>query len=342
MTRRIVSSVALRLLLVVALITAVLMAWPHSEREHRTGSATIANEADAEPGVVQEPRRDSARTLPRSLAKPASEPVDEPAPPGDGSLWASNVLALREAAEGGDPAAAIQLFEESHACWLYHEVLELAVPAMLADDRVFQSASSDAEDFDREEAELHRLQRIIEAAAPLCAGSDARNVAILFQKSLFRAAALVHLPAQSCYLSGPKVPRWASAEYSDALVDEYLAYAPIFAENVLHQGEWSATQHLVYRLVASDPFSAPSRLDQLPLPDPYLTWRAARLAYYRTKPEQLPFITQMLDVIADRYQLSDADQQRADQWAQHMYDTQYSGLPSLEDLQNTPSCPDVP
>ncbi|MEZ5464006.1 MAG: hypothetical protein R3F22_02015 [Lysobacteraceae bacterium] len=325
----------------VALCTVATVFWQYLNGSDHTRPVLVAVADDTADEVVAIPHGDAFRKQIVRQSVPARGQHNDADSLDDGSVLAAHVRAFGRYADDGDLAAAVQIFEESYECWLYHEILEIAAPAMLADDRVFESASSDAEDFDREEAELRRLQRIIEAATPLCAGSDAREVAVLFQKSLFRAARQGHLPAQSCYVSGPKVPRWASAEYSNALIDEYLQHAPNFANNVLEHAEpWAGVWNAAFRLIASPPFH-PSRLDDLPLPDPIHAWRAVRLNYYRTKPEQQPFVTYLLDEIADRYDLSERDTLVADQWAKNLFEQHYSSLPPIEDVERMYSCPQV-
>lgn len=323
------ATIIVAILGIVSILTYVVL------KQGKPEASTITAETSAH-SVAQLPLSDAPSPHP---VKPSSHPPADETVMDEGSVLASHAKDLQASADNGDLAAAIQLFEESHECWLYHKILKEAAPAALADNRVLESGSSDADDFDQEDAELGRLQHIIDTATPLCAGSDASQVEMLFETSLLRAAKQGHIPAQSCFLSGPKIPRSASADHARAIVDEYMQYAPVFAGNVLENGgEWPAVRRVAHRLVASPPMH-PSQMDEIPLPDPLLAWRAVRLNFYRTRPEQQQLMIRLLDGIADRYDLSELELQIADQWAQSAFDTNFADQPPLEDVENTYSCP---
>ena len=336
MTRRIAWRVAVSVLL---LVLAAVLASRYLVLQD-SGKTPVPSANDAIDVLASSKPDDTSRESGLvERAEPVTPSRDQASPPSDDSIWASNVQALAQAAERGDLAASIQLYKESSECRHYHAALQGAA-ARLGDSRLLEADWATAADFEQAADELDDMQAILETASALCAGSDAVHVDAAFQKYLLLAAQQGHVEAQSCYLVGLHFLDPMDAEREQARIDEYLREAPVFSSNALARADWPSVQLLAYRLISAPP-EPTTRMDQMPLPDPYLTWRAVRLNYYRASPDQQAYVTDLLDRIAARYGLSELDQQVGDQWAQARYDERYAGRPNLLDMENTSACPDV-
>ncbi|MEZ5464007.1 MAG: hypothetical protein R3F22_02020 [Lysobacteraceae bacterium] len=336
MRHRITSRMAISML---ALLVVFALAWyflaPDGDDKASLPANGSGNNAPTTPDA------DSGRQ-PRSLVdqtEVATRLQNQRSGPFDDSVWASNVQALAQVAERGDLAVSIRLFKESAECRHYHAALQGAV-ARLGDSRLLEADWATAADFEQAADELDEMQGILETASALCAGSDADHVDAAFQDYLLLAAQQGHVEAQSCYLVGLHFLGPMDADREQARIDQYLQQAPVFSSNALAHANWSAVRQLAYRLIAAPP-EPTTRMDQMPLPDPFLTWRAVRLNYYRARPEEQAYVSDLLDRIANRYGLSELDRQVADQWAQARFDQRYAGQPPLEDMENTPGCPDL-
>lgn len=316
------------------ILATVAVLYPGNQSNSEKDSSDRSTPVPSTPGTAS---RLSGKpvVLEQTAAIQAADPT-LPLDPGGTSAWASHVVNLRDLADSGDLAAGIQLFEESFDCRLYHSTLK-EIPIALKDRRAIDSTHPSTVLLERDATELLRLQKILEDTASLCEGSNPDLVEQVFQVSRLRAAKQGYQTAQSCYVGRPSFPSRVSPAQLRKLRDEYVHYAPIFTKIGLERGDWPIATTATFQLIASG-VSHPSWQDKMPPPDPYLTWRAVRLNYYRTKPEQQDYVLHLLKQIEEKSGLTDRQMQQGDAWAREMYDTKYARLPPLDDVENVQDC----
>ena len=203
----------------------------------------------------------------------------------DSSEWARRVAARRGA---NDLESVTRTFKEANDCLLYHGVLH-ELDVVLNDERLGDLSEETAKTLSDLDATSSKQVEIARQTETLCMGSNQEAAARVYADALLNAALLGSPDAESCFVMAGHHPPTEEGRRSTAVQrffkERYMKYAPGFMRNALERGDPYAANLALYRYVAS-PSGHSSAQDSLPKTDPYLTWRAARLASLRSTPEQ--------------------------------------------------------
>ncbi len=252
----------------------------------------------------------------------------------------SSEWARRLAVKGGtnNLASASEAFRESRHCVLYYAALR-EIASELNDERLDDISGESLATLEDADATTRRYLLIVNQTKALCAGSDQRAVENVYIEAILKAALLGDPDAEGCFvLSGATTifEDERSAESVAALEDRYLKYAPIFMQKALERADPYVAARALYQYTASPPVH-PSKLDNLPRADPYLTWRAARLALLRATPEHRARMERRLEALQQQHVLQPDAIKNADDWARATYERDFAGQSAL-DLDSEAPC----
>lgn len=181
------------------------------------------------------------------------------------------------------------------------------------------------------------IRSVMGRARALCAGSDRGSVERAYHDAMLDAALLGDPAAQACFVAGgPQIQTWESSGYSISLRERYLENAPALTQAALERADPHVAWYALFRFVASPP-THPSAYDDMPLPDAFLTWRAARLASLRATPELQSTFERLLAEMAQQEFIGADDIERADAWARARYGQEFAGQPPV-DFNNPGPC----
>lgn len=273
-----------------------------------------------------------------------AEPTRSPANAGtvvsqeqDPRAWSRRVAARKNL---NDANAITETFKESSDCLLYH-VARQELKAILKDERLDDLSNETLTTLENLDATSSKYLSIVRETEALCVGSDRQALAELYADALLKSALLGNADAQSCFVLNPPLET-TSGQSLESFEDSYLKYAPLFTHNALERGDPYVAARALYRYVAS-PGAHPSRLDDMQRADPYMTWRAARLASLRALPEQRVRLETRLALFQEQNLLRPDQIDRADAWAKATYEREFAGKPPINLDSHTPcySSPDL-
>jgi len=241
---------------------------------------------------------------------------------------------------GNDAEVATRGFKAANDCLLYHSARN-ELNSILGDERLVDLSSETPATLKDLDATTSRYLAIVRETERYCIGSNREELAQAYSDAIFEAALSGSPDAESCFVTSNVSPLEipGAIEYR-RLEDRYIEYAPIFTENALERFDPYVAERVLYRYTAS-PGSHPSRLDHMPKPDPYLTWQMARLASLRALPEQRARIEKMLVQFEEQHSLEAGQIDRADAWAQAVYEREFSARPPV-DLDRQVPCYSTP
>lgn len=260
----------------------------------------------------------------------------------DTSEWARRVAARKGA---NDLESVTRTFKEANDCLLYHGILH-ELNAVLNDERLGDLSHESGETLKSLDATSSRQLEIARRTEALCTGSNQEAAARVYADALLKAALLGSPDAESCFVvagyHAPTEEGRKSAAVQRFFKERYIKHASSFMQNALERGDPYVASEALYRYIAS-PSGHPSAQDSLPEPDIYLTWRAARLASLRSTPEQRTRLESYLSMLEEQDLLPKADIQRADAWANAIYQRDFSGQPNVNPQSWVPcySSPDL-
>lgn len=249
----------------------------------------------------------------------------------DTSMWARR---LAERGGRSDLEAWIETFEEALQCLLYHEALEAfsleqKTPNFQNLDEIGLKFLQDLDQF------YMRMQSNMDRTKDLCAGSDASSVFLRYHEAWLIAALSGDPVAQRCFINAGFNSRYREdPSYKGLLALQYRQYAPNLVQAGLERADPYIAWLAMYRFIAL-PNDQPN--DDVPLPDPYLTWRATRLVSLRSTPEVQASYDSALALMEESGLISAHDIERADAWAANTYARDYFGQPPI-DLQMDEIC----
>lgn len=241
----------------------------------------------------------------------ASIAADKPIGPQSAKVSASDVQAL------------VSSFKESSDCLLYHSARQ-ELEYFLSDERLDDLSGRSLEALEGIDATSRKYISILRQTEASCADSDQAALALVYADAVLKAALLGDADAQSCFVIGgsPPLPKGAAA--GESWEDLYLRHAPAFTEHALQRADPYVAARALYRHIAS-PSLHPSKMDELKLADPYLTYRAARLASLRALPAQRTRLEEGLVVLKGLNLFGPELIERADDWASAAYTRDYAG-----------------
>ena len=257
----------------------------------------------------------------------------------DSSEWARRHAIRKSAA---DVESVTRAFKEASDCLLYH-VARHELRIFSTDERLADLSNEMLATLESIDAASSRYLSIARQTEAFCIGSDREVLARVYSDAILEAALLGNPDAESCFVISSISPLETIAPASwEVLENRYLKYAPIFTQNALERGDPYVARMALYRHVASLGVH-PSRLDDLQKPDPYLTWKMARLASLRALPEQRMILEDWLVRFEEQNLLKSDDIRRADAWARAAYERQFAGQPPIDLNSQVPcySSPDL-
>lgn len=241
-----------------------------------------------------------------------------------------------------DIEGVTRAFKEARDCLAYHAVRE-ELSTVLNDERLQDLSSESLASLERIDATTSRQLSIARLAERSCIGSDKKTLAEVYVDAIFKAALQGSPDAESCYVITGVSSIEAGSSLSLKLLEErYLKHAPAFTRNALERGDPYVAAYSLYRYSASEAMH-PSRLDEVAKPDPYLTWRAARLASLRALPDQRMQLEHGLERFRQQNLLQPDEIERADAWAKATYRREFAGRPPIDLNSHVPchSSPDL-
>lgn len=270
----------------------------------------------------------SNSTTPQSKWPPPNHQVQMRNPTAtDHSEWA---LRLKSRDSANDLESITTTFKEAKECLLYHTALNEII-SDLNDNRLDDLSNETLESLKHIDATSEKYLLLFRRTQSLCADSDQKTVATVYTNSVIKAALMGSKDAETCFvISNPNPTRNnISAKEEEILNERYLRYAPTFARNALERGDPYVAVKSLYQYIAS-PSTHHSGMDTLPLADPYLTWRAARLASFRVTPEQRTRIEGDLTTFEKKHLLQQSDIKQADEWAKNTFYRYFSKTPPID------------
>lgn len=240
-----------------------------------------------------------------------------------------------------DVELVTRTFKEASDCLLYHSARH-ELDAILNDERLDDLSKETLATLQNLDATSSRYLSIARRTETACSGSDRDALAQVYTDAIFKAALLGNPDAESCFVISPSQLRTTSAAVSESIEERYLKYAPFFTQKALERGDPYIAARALYRYVAS-PGVHPTRRDDMQKADPYLTWRAARLASLRAVPEQRVRLERLLALLKEQNLLQPDEIKRAEDWARDTYEREFSGQPPINLDSHSPcySSPDL-
>lgn len=252
--------------------------------------------------------------------------------------FTSGAVASTDASEGvrrqktqknaNDVESLARAFKEANDCLLYH-VARHELNIILTDDRLQDLSNETLKTLENIDAASSRYLSIARQTEAFCMGSNQEALADVYIDSILKAALLGDPDAESCFVIGNVSPlEKTTAESLEFLENRYLKYAPVFTRKALERADPYVAENALYRYIRF-PIVHPSRLDNLQKADPFLTWRAARLASLRALPEQRVRLESGLALFKEQNLLRPDDIKRADAWARAVYEQEFAGQPPI-------------
>lgn len=242
------------------------------------------------------------------------------------SEWARRMTARSNA---DDLESMTETFKESGNCLYY-----------------FIARSSANKSYAEEGATPERKllwQSVLEQTEALCRGSDEETVARAFMVSVLEAAKKGNADAQSCFVilgdNFPSVNYEMRARYGKYLQARYIEHGPAIIQSALERGDPYVAYMLIYRHLPSGFIVDNPRVEEMiPPPDPYLTYRAAQLALYRTPPEfsSHKSLENNLNKFVELEILPDDKIVRAEDWAKTTYAHEFAHTLPIDPSKQTP------
>lgn len=245
---------------------------------------------------------------------------------GDVSQRPSERARHREATRGsGDLDSTVLTFKQATDCLAYHEAVS-EVRSLLKDERLEDLSNETLETLRAMDTASARNVSLVERLEQFCKGSDKSQLARVFSNAVFDAALKGNPDAQACFLLMGPSPWQGSGPISGgtAEIRRHSQYAPEFTQKALQRADPRVAVRALHSYVAS-PTGHASWTDGLPMPDPVLTWRGARLASLRALPDQRAVIELQLSTFGKTGVLSPSDIQSADRWARGTFEREFRG-----------------
>lgn len=245
---------------------------------------------------------------------------------GDASQRPNESARHREATRGhGDSGSTVLTFKQATDCLAYHEAVS-EVRSMLEDERLEDLSDETLETLRAMDTASARNVSLVERLEAFCKGSDRDQLARVFSNAVFDAALKGDPDAQACFLLMGPSPWQGSGPIPAAAAEigRYSQHAPEFTQKALQRADPRVAVRALHSYVKS-PTGHASWTDGLPKPDPVLTWRGARLASLRARPDQRAVIELQLSAFGTTGVLSPSDIQSADRWAQGTFEREFRG-----------------
>ena len=258
----------------------------------------------------------------------------------DSSEWARRRLPRLE--DSDDVELITRVFKEANDCLLYH-MARSELNAVLNDERLGDLSAETLATIEDIDATSSHYVSVVRQTENFCSGSDRDVVAQAYSDAIFRAALLDSPDAQTCFVISTISPLETTPAAAYAFLERrYLEHAPSFTKSALERFDPYVAKHALDRHTAS-PGVHPSKLDNMPKADPYLTWQVARLASLRALPEQRARLEQDLALFEEQHLLSADEIERADAWAEAAYKREFSRQPPVDLARQVPcySDPDL-
>jgi hypothetical protein len=269
-----------------------------------------------------------------SVVDPQRPPQGQPASnviatAADSSEWARRYTARKNAV---DVESVTRTFKEASDCLRYHAARH-GLNSFLHDERLDDLSKETLATLKDLDADLRRSLSIVRQSEAFCIGSNPDTLAQVYIDAILTAALMGSPDAQSCFVidqdSAPSETMSNSAEWATFLENRYLKNAPIFMQNALERSDPYVAGRALYQYIAAPPVDRPSTLEKMTKADPYLTWRAARLASLRALPDQRMRLEHRLALFKEENFLQPDDIKRADTWARETYERDFAGQPPL-------------
>lgn len=225
----------------------------------------------------------------------------------------------------GDVDAIVLAFKQANDCLLYHAAVN-GMRSMLEDERRGDLSNETVETLRMMDAESARYAFVVERLEGFCKGSDKRQLARGLSNALFEAAVRGNPDAQTCFLLMGPTPWLGSRLITEeaAEIERHIRHTSGFTQQALQRADPRVSVQALHRYV-NTPNGHASWTDTVPMPDPVLTWRGARLAALRALPDQRADVESLLALFVKTGALSPADIQSADRWAQDTFERQFRG-----------------
>ena len=250
------------------------------------------------------------------------------APEADGGKWARRMSAWRAAS---DLPSVSKAFQESRRCVLYHAALS-AIDSELNDERMDDLSRETLATLESMDSTTRWYLAILDQTKSLCAGSNERETANVYSDVLLKAALMGDEGAETCFvLTGEQIVSESerTAESLAAREERYIEYAPALVQKALERADPYVAAQALYRYIASQPVH-PSRLDDLPKANPYLTWQGARLASLIVTPQQRERLEGDLEAFRKQEHLQPDAITKADESAKAIYQRDYADKPVID------------
>lgn len=228
-----------------------------------------------------------------------------------------------------DLDSLVLAFKQANDCLAYHAAMS-EMRSMLEDERLEDLSNETMETLRAMDAESARYALLVERLEGFCKGSDKRQLAQVYSDAVLDAALKGNPDAQACFLLMGPSPWQESGPITQvpAKIELHFRHTPDFTQQALQRADPRVSVQALHRYVDT-PSGHASWTDGLPMPDPVLTWRGARLASLRARPDQRPPIEFMLSLFGKTGVLSPADIQSSDRWAQNTFERQFRGAVAI-------------
>lgn len=250
------------------------------------------------------------------------------APETDNEKLARRISAWRAAR---DLSSVSKAFQESRRCVLYHAALR-EIGSELNDERIDDLSGETLATLESMDSTSRWYLAILNQTKSLCAGSNERETANVYSDILLKAALMGDEGAETCFvLMGEQIVSESerTAESLAARQGRYMEYAPPLTQKALERADPYVAAQALYRYIASPPVH-PSRLDELPKANPYLTWQGARLASLIATPQQRERLEGDLEAFRKQEHLPADAITKADESAKAIYQRDYADKPVID------------
>lgn len=284
---------------------------------------------DSPPSPPAEPRSNASDVIAHD-----ENTGNEPIAKADSSEWARHQIARRG---NSDIESVVRAFKEANDC-LHYQVARHEINSMLNDERLDDLSDETLATLEGIDAMSSKRFSVVRKLEAFCSGSDREALADAYTDAILEAALRGNPDAQSCFVISSVFPqdRMKSVSSAEALARRYVKYAPVFTKNALERNDPRVAANALYKYVET-PSGHPSPLDEMPKADPYLTWRAARLASLRVLPNQRERLEYDLAAFRKQNILSPDEIKRADASAMAIYERDFIRQPPI-DVDSLTSC----
>ena len=283
------------------------------------------------------PHKLNGPTRPNETHQEVRKPITPPLsiPNTGSSEWARRLAARGNAS---DLRSTTETFKESGNCLQYFIALH-EIATNQDNGHLNSTPQAATPTLAGTNPNLQKASHVLQQTEFFCSGSDEESVARAYMSSVLNAALLGDADAQSCFIiTGAAVPSpkaMLSGKYTQYLESRYIEHAAAFTQSALERADPYVAENAIYKYIES-PSLHPSARDTLPLANPYLTFRAARLASLRALPEQSASLQKILATIEKLDLLTHDEIASADEWAQATYERDYSDSKKLDLNRFTP------